>query len=213
MLPNVRTAGSAARRMQCQNNLKQIALALLTYESRYHALPPAYTVDSTGKPLHSWRTLILPFLEQQNLYDTIDLTKPWNDPVNAKACEVALPVYHCPEDRGPLNHTTYFANVASNGCFHLTEPRKISKIDSAGSKTLMVVEVPPDRSVPWMAPNDADEALILRIRPDSKLDHDGRFNAAMCDGSVHTLDADLPAADRKAMISSSGHDKTDERAR
>ena len=58
LLPAVRTAREPARRLQCANNLKQIAIALQNYESVYHALPPAYTVDTNGKPLHSWRTLI-----------------------------------------------------------------------------------------------------------------------------------------------------------
>ena len=81
--PATRCNWPAARRMQCMNNLKQIALALHNYSSDYNALPPAYTVDVDGKPLHSWRTLILPYLEQQALYETIDMTKPWNDPASA----------------------------------------------------------------------------------------------------------------------------------
>ena len=75
------------------NNLKQIALALLNYEQAHHALPPAYTVDAQGRPLHSWRTLILPYLDQESLYQTIDLSKPWNDPANAKALETSLPFF------------------------------------------------------------------------------------------------------------------------
>jgi competence protein ComGC len=73
-------AGSArrnfARRAQCTNNLKQIMLALHNYEQAHGALPPAFTVDANGKPLHSWRTLILPFLGHSSLYATIDLGKP-----------------------------------------------------------------------------------------------------------------------------------------
>lgn len=68
MLPAVRVSREPARRVQCSNNLKIIALALQNYEATYKSLPPAYTVDATGKRLHSWRTLILPFLEQQALY-------------------------------------------------------------------------------------------------------------------------------------------------
>ena len=59
-LPAVRTSREAPRRMMCSNNLKQIAIALRNYESVYHCLPPAHTVDAEGNPLHSWRTLILP---------------------------------------------------------------------------------------------------------------------------------------------------------
>src|SRR5262245_46299640 len=65
LLPATRSARPAARRAQCTNNLKQIALALRSYEQDHKALPPAYTVDESGRPLHSWRTLILPHLEQR----------------------------------------------------------------------------------------------------------------------------------------------------
>src|SRR5437016_2000216 len=86
LIPATRSsARPAARRAQCVNNLKQIAQALLNYEQAYGALPPAYTVDAKGRPLHSWRTLILPYLEQEPLYRTIDLSKPWNDPANVRA--------------------------------------------------------------------------------------------------------------------------------
>ena len=164
------------------------------------ALPPAYTVDANGKPLHSWRTLILPFLEQQALYETIDLTKPWDDPVNATGAQLSpLWIYHCPSDGGPQNRTTYLANVAPNGCFNLKPPKRLSELGSGGANALLLVEVPLDRSIPWMCPDDADETLILSIGPDSKLEHAGVFNGAMCDGSFHSFPADLPAADRKAM--------------
>ena len=60
-----RTPREAVRCAQCVDNLKQIALALNNYEQEYNALPPAYTVDADGRPLHSWRTLILPYLEEE----------------------------------------------------------------------------------------------------------------------------------------------------
>jgi prepilin-type processing-associated H-X9-DG protein len=207
LLPNVRSARPAAYRIACAGNLKQIVVALLKYESVYHALPPAYTVDANGKPLHSWRTLILPYLEERKLYESIDLSKPWDDQANAKACNTPVGYFHCPADSCPPNHTTYLASVAPNGCFRLTEPRRLSEITADVGQTLMVIEVPSDRSVPWMSPNDADEPLIISIGPESKLAHSAGINAAMCDGSVHFLQADMPAADRRAMISIAGHNK------
>jgi Protein of unknown function (DUF1559) len=67
--------GEAARRAQCRNNLKQIALALHDYHQQYGVLPPAYVADASGRPMHSWRVLLLPFLEQQSLYDQYDFRK------------------------------------------------------------------------------------------------------------------------------------------
>src|SRR5579863_10228509 len=135
LLPPVHRGREAARRSQCKNNLKQIGLALHQYEVEYHALPPAYTVDADGKPLHSWRTLILPYLDQQNLYATIDLAKPWDDAVNAEACNTIVEIFKCPSDAGLRNHTTYLASVAPNGCFRLTEPRLLSEITDGLSNT------------------------------------------------------------------------------
>jgi len=208
MLPAVRRGGGeAARRSQCKNNLKQIALALYNYETDYHALPPAYTVDADGKPLHSWRTLILPYLDQRPLYETIDLSKPWDDPANAEALKTGLSVFHCPSDSCPKNHTTYLASAASNGCFRLTETRLLSEITDGLSETLMVIEVPSDRSVPWMSPKDADERLVMSIGPESKLAHAGGTQAALCDGSVRFLSVAIPAATRRALISIAEGDK------
>ena len=66
-LPALRFGGAreAARRMQCSNHLKQIALALHNYHDEYKSFPPAYIADESGKRMHSWRVLILPFIEGQ----------------------------------------------------------------------------------------------------------------------------------------------------
>src|SRR5262249_54869484 len=163
LLPAIRSARPAARRAQCTNNLKQIALALRNYEQHYKALPTAYTVDANGRPLHSWRTLILPFLVQEPLYRTIDLSKPWNDPANARALGTSLPVFHCPESVSPQNTTTYLATAAPNGCLIPKQPRRLAEITDAHESTLIVIEAGEENAVPWMAPVDADELLVLSL--------------------------------------------------
>ncbi|MGH7193267.1 MAG: DUF1559 domain-containing protein [Candidatus Saccharimonadales bacterium] len=206
LLPATRRAGSAARRSQCTNNLKQIAIGLLNYESTYGALPPAYTVDSDGKPLHSWRTLILPFVEQMPLYKTIDLSKPWNDPANAEALKIAVPAYVCPSVPDLQNRTTYLAVVAPGGCLQAMAPRKLSAIADHHGATLMVIEVASEHAAPWMEPTDADEALLLSLGSKTEVAHIGGVNAAFVDGSVQFLSAELPPAEWRALISIAGND-------
>lgn len=211
LLPVQRVGTEPARRSQCKNNLKQIALALLNYHDQYHSLPPAYTVDENGKPLHSWRTLILPYLDQKSVYDKIDLTKAWNDPANAEVFKSsnARWVYECPSGTYPserANHTTYLAVLTPESCFRGTDPRPLSDITDSHSQTLLVLEVDAEHSVPWMSPRDADEALFLAINPNSKTDHVGGTHVLFVDGKVRFLKSDFPTAVRRALISIAGND-------
>jgi prepilin-type processing-associated H-X9-DG protein len=201
-----RSAGPAAHRAMCVNNLKQIALALLTYERAHGTLPPAYTVNSKGVPLHSWRTLILPYLEQRSLYQTIDLSKPWNDPANANARETAVSVFRCPVAAGPLNTTTYLAIAGPNGCLVPAKGRRLSEITDTHESTLMVIDAGAENAVPWMAPVDADESLVLSIGPKTKLHHAGGTNACLVDGSVRFLKTNIRPSVRHALMTISGND-------
>ena len=110
MLPAVQSAREGARRVSCSTNLKQIGLAIHNYHSVYGSLPPAYTIDEQGQPLHSWRTLILPFMgeEGQAIYEQIDLTRPWDDPVNLRFLDTPPAVYSCPSSsRNDSGYTSY----------------------------------------------------------------------------------------------------------
>jgi prepilin-type processing-associated H-X9-DG protein len=207
MLPAIRTAGPAAMRGQCINNMKQIALALYNYEHEHKVLPPAVTVDANGAPLHSWRTLILPYLELGQLYQSINLVRPWNDPVNAKALESHVSLFHCPGSVGRQNTTTYLAIVAPGGCFLPRKPRRLADITDDHGSTISMIEAGEENAVPWMAPADADEALVLSLRPESNLHHVGGTNASFVDGSVRFLKASIPASVRRALLSISGDEK------
>jgi len=206
MLPATRRASPAARRTQCKNNLKQIGLALYNYHDTYHAFPPAFTVDADGKPLHSWRTLLLPYLDQKPLYDKIDLAKAWDNPVNAEAFKTHFHVFHCPSTEGPMTHTTYMAVVGFRSCFQPAESRSLSEITDNHSETLMVIEVANDKAVHWMSPVDANEQFVLDFEPKSKLDHTGGTHALFVDGSVRFLSANLDPAVRRALISIDGNE-------
>jgi prepilin-type N-terminal cleavage/methylation domain-containing protein len=207
LLPAQTRARPAARRTQCKNNLKQIALALHNYESQYGMFPPAFTVDENGHPLHSWRTLILPFLDQKMLYETIDLSKPWNDPANENACKTPVPTFSCPSTVCPANFTTYMGIVATGGFFCPGEPRQISDVTDGPANTVMVFEVSPEHAVHWMAPADADEKIVLGFRQNKKKPHHGGTQVAMVDGTVRFISENLSEPELRALISITGGEK------
>ena len=205
LLPATSRSREAARRTQCKNNLKQNNLAVHNYESTYHSLPPAYTVDANGERLHSWRTLILPFLDQQQLYESIDLSKPWNHPANAKAMKTTVHAFCCPSNDCPRDRTTYLAVVASNSCFRPIKSKSFSEITAPANETLMVIEIAANDAIPWMSPVDADEELVLGLGQIDKPGHRG-VHLLFVDGSIGIFDSKMPALKRLEMISASRND-------
>ncbi|MCG8650729.1 MAG: DUF1559 domain-containing protein [Pirellulales bacterium] len=100
LLPAVQAAREAARRMQCSNNLKQIGLALHNYESAFRVWPAQSSGPSQGRQFAarrgSWFTAILPYYEQDGLFQQFDPTKHWHDPENEAAVMSEVPTLRCP---------------------------------------------------------------------------------------------------------------------
>ena len=148
-----------SRRMQCQNNLKQIALALAIYENQYGSLPPAVTYDATGRPLHSWRVLILPFLEEQVLYEQYHLDEPWDSPNNLLVAQRMPGLFRCPTAgaRGSLE-TQYLAITGPKTLW----PDGVGRARAVGGPSnnpIMLIEVP-DSDVIWTEPRDLPVAEL-----------------------------------------------------
>lgn len=194
LLPAVQQAREAARRMQCQNNMRQISLALMNYEQTYGQFPPAFTVDAQGNRLHSWRTLILPFMEQQALASQIDMTKPWNAPENA-VLETLIPAYQCPSTPGDL--TPYTVVIHPNGIFTGSGPgTKLREVTDGASNTLLVVES--GKRVPWASPEDVSiDEYVTSLRD---VPHPGGANAVFCDASVQFMSEQVSPTDLEAMV-------------
>jgi prepilin-type N-terminal cleavage/methylation domain-containing protein len=141
LLPAIQAAREAARRTQCTNKMKQLGLAFLNYESSKKQLPLAYTPNYDGaigrgpcpgtntpgnpdnkKPSHFVLTFILPYIENQALYDQIDITtQNWDSKtvsatkktINNDVVKVDIPDFLCPSaENRPLKYTTdYFTMV------------------------------------------------------------------------------------------------------
>jgi prepilin-type N-terminal cleavage/methylation domain-containing protein len=95
LLPAVQSAREAARRMQCSNNLKQLALALHNYETAHRTLPYAASHWGYG----GWVKMTLPQIEQSVIADKWDNTKLYHTSPNLELCRIAIPTHLCPSDQ------------------------------------------------------------------------------------------------------------------
>jgi prepilin-type N-terminal cleavage/methylation domain-containing protein len=99
LLPAVQAAREAARRSSCQNNMKQICLAVLNYESARKQFPPSSYFQASGSTSswpYSFRAMVLPYHEDTSLHSLIDFNYHWNDSRNAQAYLTPVPAYKCP---------------------------------------------------------------------------------------------------------------------
>ncbi len=196
-----------ARRSQCCNNLKQIGLALHNYHDRYHSFPPAYVADVTGRPIHSWRVLLLPFLEQERLYDCYRFDEPWDGPHNIQLVKDMPAVFRCPSDQTREGTcTSYVAVIGPETAWPGERTVSFSDIVDGTSNTWLVVEVA-DSGIAWSEPRDLH---VLQMAPEINAPagqgvsskHPGGAQVLFADGSVRFMagaDSPQPGLDPKTI--------------
>lgn len=194
------------------------------YRDQFGSLPPAYTVDGQGNRLHSWRVLLLPFLEHQALYDRIRLDEPWDSPFNQQFHRQAEIQYYflCPEIRSRRNG--YKKIAASDGLcgysvvvggetpFPHEKSVKFDDITDGLSQTVLLVETM--EPFCWMDPN-ADVTFGAALDGINKRaggvgsfhagdkKSRGGANIACADGAVKFVDDKIDAKVWQAMLTKS----------
>ena len=107
LLPAVQSARESARRTHCQNNLRQLGLAMQHYHDIYHRFPP----HKVTSPTHCWVALLLPVMEQEGLYELYNWDKNWNHASNQPAINRHLEVLQCPS---VPSYTDRFDQISTN---------------------------------------------------------------------------------------------------
>lgn len=211
LLPAIQKVRQEANRTVCTNQLRQIGIALHHYHDTYHTFPPG-GVDwrppgnSTKRQL-AWCVFLLPYLEQETLFNSLKLSKPFDSPENAAGAAAVLSVFVCPskprtnyrfEGRGMCDYGGIFgqalfgSNNPHNGTMLFDKPIRIPMIADGTSHTMMISEDTQRDNGQWInAMNLFDVAFPINrgpvYDPDIHSEHSGGANGLFADGSVRFL--------------------------
>jgi hypothetical protein len=173
-------------------NLQQLALAMHNFEDAQGSLPGQY-LQASGAPGLSWRVMILPYLGYQSLYDSFDLSKPWNDPANLPLLGKMPDLYRSPADAAGASVTRYLVGTGTNLIFNGPTGVRSSAITDGTSNTILIGEAAAGTS--WTKPDDivigatpmlGSGGFLSSITP-------GYTPFAFADGSVRFLKNDIPS--------------------
>lgn len=201
LYPAVSAARTAAQRMESQNNLKQIGLALHNYHDVHGQFPAPAIFSDDGTPLLSWRVVVLPYLENgQELYDRFELTESWNSPHNLPLIDEMPDAFRSPLLDLPEGQTVYLAISDDEAVFTSSQPVSIADIADGAANTAMVLEV--RNGIPWSAPQD-----ITLERAAAEMALGGPRGVLLADGSVHAFGpGEIDADKARAMCTRAGGD-------
>ncbi len=201
-----------------QSNLRQIGLALQNYHETYGKLPPAVVTSKDGRPLYSWRVLILPFLEESNFYKAFKLDEPWDSPHNQKLLEV-MPQIYASDFESQTSHSTHYQVFVGPGTAFERAGLTWQDFPDGRSGTILVVEA--SEAVPWTKPVDLEyspdkpvpplggvfnrHVYVLGYQVGSK----PCFNAVFADGSARFISNETDEQTLRSLITRNGGEKVD----
>ncbi len=208
LLPAVQKVRAAASRVESMNNLKQIGLAMHSYHDAYGKLPSAAICSEKGKPLLSWRVAILPFIEQQNLYEKFKLDEPWDSENNKKLIPLMPKTYsdkQAPTTEAGMTHYRIF--WGKDTIFTtMKESRTLAGITDGSSNTMLAFEAA--EATPWTKPDEFEYDAEKPLPKFASFGGNG-FLALWADGSVRTIPLKTHENVLRAIITAAGGETVD----
>jgi hypothetical protein len=225
LIYSVQQVRGAAERLQSANNLKQQSLALMNYADTNGRLPPAVVYGRNGEPLYSWRVLLLPYLEEHNLYRRFHLDEPFDSPNNKPLLALMPKVFQEPGEQMPQQGMTHYQVFDGPGAAFDSSARPLMPLKPAGvfpdglqmsarqfritdftdglQNTFLIVETPDP--VPWSSPQDLPFGPNVPLPKLARPSRNG-FNAAYADASVRLVPSSISERTLRALITPNGEE-------
>jgi hypothetical protein len=189
-------------------------LAVANYQNAHGCYPPAYLADRDGRPMHSWRVLLLPYLSQNEVYNAYNFAEPWNGPNNRRLADQIGSIYRrlgLGSDQAAS--TSFVAVVGPQTAWPGRTPVTDKNLGDGPTNTLLVVEVP-DGQYLWMEPKDLEfDRMSFRINDGSGRGLGSRLGGARvvsAAGTVRTLPDNFDPGTLRAMLTANGGETIDD---
>ncbi len=170
------------------------------YHSTYGHFPPAVVLGPDGKTPHSWRIELLPYLEQNQLYQSYKMDEPWDSENNHKIL-AQMPNVFKADPNAATTASSYYVLTGKDTIFSGKEGTRIQDITDGTSNTIMIVEA--KRDIPWTKPVDLEYDAKKPLPKFGGYFSEG-FNAAMADGSVRFISNNIAEQTLRALITKAG---------
>lgn len=182
-------------------------MAVANYHDAYDRYPPAVTYDAAGRPSHSWRILVLPFLEQRELFQAYSFDEPWNGPNNSKLATrmPQLFAFAGTYESGKSTSTNFVAITGAETSWPPGSGMMHSDIGDGPSNTIQFAEYN-GPAIHWMSPEDLEFATMSFVLGDpAGIDSQYLEPAvATANGAVKRLSAEISPEELRAMCTANG---------
>jgi hypothetical protein len=187
-------------------------LAVANYHTANGHYPPAYVLGPDGKPWHSWRVLILPYIEQESLFREYDFNEPWDGPNNRKLASRMPKIYRfspLSDSESPV--TNYLAVVGEGTLWPGDGSATLEDVTDGLGQTIQIVENS-GLGVHWMEPRDLEFATMSFElgRPDGVSSWYQDPAIVTADGSVRLLKRELRPETLRALLTIRGGERLEE---
>lgn len=189
----------------------QIGLAVANYESAYGMYPPAFIASEDGTPMHSWRVLILPFLDRPELHAKYDFSQPWNSETNSRLAKEMPDTYAFTGDYdSDLVYTNYVAVLGEDTFWPGQNSRTTEELTDELSSTIVIMENI-NGKMHWMEPRELMmDTMSFKLNQPNGLGSKYENPAVlMADFFTHEIDTKMPKNVFRALLTVNGQEPVD----